>query len=213
MIRLLLADDHRIFRQGLMRLIADHDDLSVVAEAANYAEVIDAVRTQPIDVVVLDLSMPGRGGVELIGHVKSLQPSMRILVMTMHDEEPFVSQALRAGAEGYVTKENAADALYAAIRRLHAGGRYLCPAVAERLALGLATHDNAGDQGHEKLSDREYKIFEMLVAGKRGWEIAEELSLSEKTVSTHKINVLRKVQVSNRTELVRYAIRHRLVSV
>jgi DNA-binding NarL/FixJ family response regulator len=156
--------------------------------------------------------MPGRGGIELIGHVKSLQPTTRILVMTMHDEEPYVSQALRAGAEGYMTKENAADVLYVAIRRLHAGGRYLCSAVAEQLALGLATHDS-GDQGHERLSDREYKIFEMLVAGKRGWEIAQELSLSEKTVSTHKVNVLRKVNVPNRTELVRYAIRNRLMSV
>ena len=141
MIRLLLADDHGVFRQGLVQLIADHPDLSVVAEAANYVEVIDAVRTQGIDVAVLDLSMPGRGGIELIGHVKSLQPAIRILVVTMHDEEPYVAQALRAGAEGYVTKENAADTLYLAIRRLHAGGRYLCAAVVEQLAMSMAMND------------------------------------------------------------------------
>jgi DNA-binding NarL/FixJ family response regulator len=212
MIRLLLADDHTIFRQGLVRLLADHSDLSVVAEAANYSEVIEAVRNHAADLAILDLSMPGRGGIELIGHVRSLQPSMRILVMTMHDEEPYITQALRAGAEGYMTKENAADALYSAICRVHAGGRYLCSTVAEKLALGLSMHE-VGEKGHERLSDREYKVFEMLVAGKRGYEIAQELSLSEKTVSTHKVNVMRKVKVTNRTELVRYAIRNRLMSV
>jgi two-component system, NarL family, invasion response regulator UvrY len=211
-IRLLLADDHQIFRQGLKRLLADHEDLSVIGEAANYAEVIDVVRTQPIDVSVLDLSMPGRGGVELISHAKSLRPEMRILVMTMHGEEPYISQALRAGADGYITKENAADELLQAIRRVARGGRYVCSAVAEQLAFGIASADH-GDHKHARLSDREYRIFEMLVAGMRGCEIAEELSLSEKTVSTHKAHVMRKMNVSNRTELLLYAVRHNLVPV
>jgi DNA-binding NarL/FixJ family response regulator len=212
MIRLLLADDHKLFRQGLARLVNDHADLSVVAEASNYAEVIDAVRTASIDVAILDLSMPGRGGIELIGHVKSLRPSIRILVMTMHDEERYISQALRAGAEGYMVKENAADALYDAIRRLHTGGRYLCAQVAERLAISLA-EDRDADRGHELLSDREFTVFEMLIAGKRGCDIAQELCLSEKTVSTHKNNVLRKINVPNQAELVRYAIRNRLTTL
>jgi two-component system invasion response regulator UvrY len=212
MIRLLIADDHQIFRQGLTRLLADHDDLVVTAQAANYAEVIDALRAGPIDVAILDLSMPGRGGVELIGHAKSLQPVMRILVMTMHDEEPYVTQALRAGADGYMTKENAAEELNLVIHRLFSGGRYVCSSVAERLALGIALRDNSENR-HERLSDREYKIFELLVVGKRNWEIAQELSLSEKTVSTHKVNILRKMNVTNRTELVRYAIRNQLVAV
>ena len=212
MIRLLVADDHKMFRQGLIRLLSDHADLSVVAQASNYAEVIAAVRAHPIDVAILDLTMPGRGGIELIGHAKTLRPEMRILVMTMHDEEPYVTQALRAGADGYMTKENAADELNLVIHRLFNGSRYVCSSVAERLALGIASPDN-GEKKHARLSDREYRIFEMLVAGRRGYEIAQELSLSEKTVSTHKVNVLKKIDVANRTELVRYAIRHQLVAV
>ena len=211
MIHLLLADDHRMFREGLRRLLSDQPDLEVTAEASNSAEVIEAVRVHDIDVAVLDLTMPGRCGPELIAHAKSLRPSMRILVMTMHDEEPHVTQSLRAGADGYATKEIAATEMNHAIRRLHSGGRYLCPAVAERLAIGVATNSR-GDSRHSKLSDREYRIFEMLVAGKRGSEIASELSLSEKTVSTHKVNVLKKMNLANRTELIRYAIREQLLA-
>jgi DNA-binding NarL/FixJ family response regulator len=210
-IRLLIADDHQIFRQGLCRLLADHADMEVAAEAADYAEVVAALHRRPIDLVVLDLAMPGRGGVELIGYIKGLQPQIKVLVLTMHSDEPYVTQVLRAGAEGYMTKENAADELVQVIRRLAQGGRYVCAAVAERLAFGIAQRDT-GEQRHSQLSSREYKIFEMLVAGKRGWEIALELSLSEKTVSTHKAHVLKKMNVSNRTELVLYAIRHQLVS-
>ena len=210
MIRLLIADDHRIFRQGLARLLADHADLVVAAQAADCSEVVDVLRAQPIDVLILDLSMPGRGGIEMISHAKALRPGIRVLVMTMHGEEPYVTQALRAGADAYMTKEDAADELAVAIRRVAGGGRYVCSAVAERLALGIATNDD-GEQRHGRLSEREYRIFEMLVAGRRGGEIAQELSLSEKTVSTHNANVLKKMNVTNRTELVLYAIRHQLV--
>jgi len=212
MIRLLVADDHKMFRQGLVRLLMDHPEIRVVAEAASYAEVVEKLRTVPVDVAILDLSMPGRGGVDLISHAKALQSSLRVLVMTMHDEEPYVIQALRAGADGYMTKEHAAEELWLVIQRLHDGGRYVSASLAERMVLGIALHDG-GESPHDRLSEREYKVFEMLVAGKRGWEIAEELSLSEKTVSTHKINVLKKMNVANRTELVRYAIRKQLVAV
>ncbi len=212
MIRLLLADDHLMFRQGLKRLLDDEKDLEVVAEAADCAEVFEALRAEEIDVAVLDLTMPGRGGVDLIAHAKLMQPRMRVLVITMHGEDPYVTQSLRAGADGYMTKENAGDDLIRAIRRVAGGGRYVCSSVAERLAHGIAMRDE-GDQLHTRLSEREYKIFEMLVSGKRGWEIAVELSLSEKTVSTHKAHVLKKMNLTNRTELVLYAIRHQLVAV
>jgi DNA-binding NarL/FixJ family response regulator len=212
MIRLLVADDHRMFRQGLTRLLADQDGIEVVAQAATSAEVLDALREHTVDLAVLDLSMPGRGGADLITRVKSLKPDLRILVITMHGDDPYVTQALRAGADGYMTKENAAEDLIRAIRRVAAGGRYVCSAVAERLATGIATRAE-GNAAHALLSDREYKIFEMLVSGKRGWEIADELSLSEKTVSTHKSHVLRKMNLTNRTELVLYAIKHQLVAV
>jgi DNA-binding NarL/FixJ family response regulator len=212
MIRLLVADDHRIFREGLIRLLADHGDLVVVGQASNSSEVVDALRTHQVDVLIIDLSMPGRGGIEMISYAKATHPGLRVLVMTMHGEEPYVTKALRAGADAYMTKENAADDLAVAIRRVAGGGRYLCSVVAERIALGIAAQDD-GEQRHGRLSEREYRIFEMLVAGKRGWEIAEELSLSEKTVSTHKAHVLRKMEVTNRTELLLYAIRHQLVAV
>ncbi len=210
MIRLLVADDHRMFRQGLCRILRDQPDMHVAAEAANGAETIDAVRAHDADVAIIDLSMPGRSGPELIAHAKAIRPSLRVLVLSMHDEEPFVTQALRAGADGYTTKEISAIELDAAIRKLHAGGRYVYAPIAERLALGIALKDS-NDCPHARLSTREYRIFEMLVAGKRGCEIAEELSLSEKTVSTHKFNVLKKMNFSNRTELIRYAIREQLL--
>jgi DNA-binding NarL/FixJ family response regulator len=212
MIRLLLADDHSIFRQGLNRLLVEHQDMEVVAEAADHESARNAIRSHEIDVAIVDLSMPGRGGADLISYAKTLKPELRILVLTMHDEDHFVAQSLRAGADGYMTKETAADELRLAILRLAQGGRYVSAPVAERLAMGMFSHA-PGERRHESLSGREFKVFEMLVAGKRGFEIANELSLSEKTVSTHKVNVLSKMNVTNRTELVLYAIRNKLVPV
>jgi len=213
MIRLLLADDHRMFREGLRRLLSDEPDMQVVAEASTAQEALQAIKDHhhDLDVAVLDMSMPGRSGAELIGQARAQRPDLRILVLSMHDEESHVTQALRAGADGYATKELAAAEINSAIRRVRSGGRFLCPAVAERLALGVAFNNHA-DCRHAKLSEREYRVFEMLVAGKRGWEIASELSLSEKTVSTHKVNLLKKMNMTNRTELIRYAIREQLVA-
>lgn len=211
MIRLLLADDHRMFREGLRRLLSDQPDMQVVAEASTAHEALQALKDHDVDVAVLDLSMPGRSGSELIAHARAQRPGLRILVLSMHDEESHVTQALRAGADGYATKELAAAEINCAIRRVCTGGRFLCPAVAERLALGVAFNNHA-DSRHAKLSEREYRVFEMLVAGKRGWEIASELSLSEKTVSTHKVNLLKKMNMTNRTELIRYAIREQILA-
>ena len=210
MVRLLIADDHRIFREGLARLLRDHSDLDVVAEAGNDIDVMSALNVHPVDLVVLDLSMPGREGVELIAHVKATFPLVKILVVTMQSSDVSALRALRAGADGYITKDNAATEVTAAIRQIIRGTRYVCPVVAERLALGAAGQPGR-KQAHECLSEREFKVFEMLVAGKRGAEIAAELCLSEKTVSTHKSNVLRKLDLHSGSDLVRYAIRHQLV--
>jgi DNA-binding NarL/FixJ family response regulator len=210
MIRLLIADDHRIFLQGLRRLLADHQDLTVVAEARNYAEVMNAVRHHELDVAVLDLSMPGRDGVEMISHVKVMKPSLKTLIMTMHMEEPWVTRALRAGTDAYMIKDNAAEQLVEVIRRVARGERYVCPEVAERIALSLP-FDGDGLASHKRLTDREYKVFELLIAGKRGSDIARVLSLSAKTVSSHKAHLLRKMKMNNCTELVRYAIKHQLL--
>jgi DNA-binding NarL/FixJ family response regulator len=211
MIRLLIADDHHLFRQGLKRLLADHTDMKVVAEAADGDQVIEAVRAQAIDVAVLDLSMPGRDGLDMIAQVKVLKPALHVLVLTMHGEESYVLRALRAGADGYMTKENAAEEMVEVVRRLAAGGKYVGPGIAERVAWRLAHYDRC-EQPHTTLSARELKVFQMLVAGKRGAEIAQELSLSEKTVSTHKAHVLKKMNMTNSTELVLYAVKHQLVS-
>jgi len=212
MIRLLIADDHLLFRQGLRRLLADEVDFEVVAEAANSAEVIDAVRKQDINVAILDLSMPGSGWADMIKQVKALSTHVYILVLTLHSEEAIVLAALRAGANGYMTKEGAADEVVTAIRTLAHGGRYVCRQVAESIAFGMSC---PGDDKllHARLSARERMILEMLSAGKRGSEIASELSLSEKTVSTHKVNLLRKLNLNNNAELVVYAVNHGLSPV
>ena len=211
MIRLLIADDHLMFREGIKRLLSDEPDLAVAGEAGDYSEVISCIRSHPVDVAILDLSMPGRDGFEMIAHVKALQPKLPILILTMHMEEQYAMRALRAGADGYLTKAYAAEQLVSAVRRLASGGQYLCAMVAERLAIGFSRRDT-GEQLHTKLSNREYKVFEMLVAGKSASTIARELSLSIKTVSTHKVRLMSKMNMSNLAELIRYAITYKLVS-
>lgn len=211
MIRLLIADDHLLFRQGMRRLLADEADIEVVAEAANCAEVVDAVRKKDIDVAILDLTMPGRGGPELIRQVKAMSPDVCILVLTMHSEEALVLATLKAGANGYMTKEDAADEVVTAVRKLAHGGRYVCQRVAESIAFGMSCPDDKPP--HTRLSARELRIMGMLAAGKRGSEIASELLLSEKTVSSHKTNLLRKLNLHNNAELVVYALNHGLSEV
>lgn len=211
MIRLLVADDHLMFRQGVTWLLRDEDDFQIVAEASTYAEVIAAVRNSDPDLIVLDLSMPGRDGIEMIGHIRSIAPALKILVLTMHNEEQYAARALRAGCHGYITKDYAAEQLVDAIRRLLSGNGYICPSIAERLAMEFS-RQHPEETPHARLSNREYKIFEMLVYGKSGIEIAEELSLSAKTVSTHKARLLRKMNLQNQTELVRYALEHKLLA-
>lgn len=209
MIRVLLADDHAIVRAGLREILEDTGDIVVAAEAANGQEVLAQVRQQDFDVLVSDLSMPGRSGIDLIRQVKGEKPRLRILILSMHSEEQYAVRALKAGAAGYLTKESAADQLVAAIRRVAGGGAYISSATAERLALNLAPAGAA--LPHTLLSDREYQVFEMIAAGATVTEIAGRLSLSVKTVSTHKTRIMQKMCVSNQTELIRYAIRHKLV--
>lgn len=209
MIRLLIADDHQLFRQGLRRLLADESGFEVVAEAASCAEAVDAVRKQVINVAILDLSMPGSGWADMIKQVKAISPQVCILVLTMHSEETIVLAALKAGANGYMTKEDAADEVVTVIHKLAHGGRYVCRQVAESIAFDMSRPD-VDKPPHARLSARELMILEMLSAGKRGSEIASELSLSEKTVSTHKVNLLRKLNLNNNAELVVYAVNHGL---
>lgn len=208
MIEILLADDHAIIRDGLRQIIADTDDLTVAGEAVNGSEALARVRERNWDVLVLDISMPGKNGLELIKQIKIERPKLPILIFSMHDEEQYALRALRAGAAGYLTKDSDARQLLTVIRKIAAGGVYLSPAMAERMARELMPASEAPP--HTLLSDREYQIFELIVRGHSLTNIAERLCLSVKTVSTHKSNLLQKMNMTNQAELIRYAIRHGL---
>jgi DNA-binding NarL/FixJ family response regulator len=209
MIRVLLADDHAIVRAGLKELLTDAGDITVAGEAANGQEVMACIRAEDYDVAVLDMSMPGRGGIELIKQVKDEKPKLRVLVLTMHSEEQYAVRALKAGASGYLTKDAAADQLVAAIRRIAAGGAYVSPETAERLVLDAAPR--AESAPHTLLSDREFQVLQLIAGGKSVGEIARQLSLSVKTVSTHKTRILHKMGLANQAELIRYALEHKLL--
>ncbi|MCC2632200.1 MAG: response regulator transcription factor [Ramlibacter sp.] len=209
MIRIVLADDHAIVREGLKRIVGDAADFQVAGEAADGTEVMQVVRSTDFDVLVLDLSMPGRSGMELIKLVKAEKPKLRILVLSMHQEMQYAVRAIKSGASGYLTKESAPAQLEQAIRKIAAGGAYISSEVAEQLALG-AMPGGGEALPHESLSDREFQVFRLLVAGDAVTDIANKLNLSVKTVSTHKANLMQKLGLSNATELLRYALKHGL---
>ena len=209
MIRVLLADDHAIVRAGLKEILADTGDITVAAEATNGQEVMARIRSTDYDVVVLDMSMPGRSGIELIKQVKDEKPKLRILILTMHSEQQYAVRALKAGASGFLTKEAAADQLVAAIRKIAAGGAYVSPETAERLVLDAAPRAEAAP--HTRLSDREFQVLQLIAGGSTVGEIAKKLSLSVKTVSTHKTRILHKMGLANQAELIRYALEHKLL--
>ncbi|MBD5803373.1 Response regulator UvrY [Azoarcus sp. Aa7] len=208
-LRVLLADDHAIIRDGLKQILADTEDLAVCGEAANGSEALQLVREQEWDVIVLDISMPGRSGLDLIRLIRDEKPKLPILILSMHHEEQYAVRALHAGASGYLTKESDADLLVQAIRRVARGGVYVSDTVAQLIARGLMPA--ASELPHTTLSDREYQIFHRLVLGQGLTDIANELSLSVKTISTHKTRILQKMAMTNSSELIRYAVAHHLV--
>jgi DNA-binding NarL/FixJ family response regulator len=206
-IRVLLADDHGLVREGLRGILAKGADIEVSAEAANGDEVLALVRKQDFDVVLLDLSMPGLSGIALIKRLKVEKPKLRILVLSMHGESQYAARSLKAGASGYLTKDSAASQLLGAIRKIAAGGVQISEAAAASL-LGVAS---AGGALHDSLSDREYEVLRQIVAGRTITDIADALSISVKTVSTHKARILQKLNLAGTAELVRYAIEQGLV--
>jgi DNA-binding NarL/FixJ family response regulator len=210
MIRVLLVDDHALFRQGLREVLGKAPDLRVVAEAGSYAQAIDVLRGSDVGVVVADLSMPGRDGIDLIGHIKASSPAVSILVLTMHEDCEYATRALRAGASGYMTKASTSEELISAIRRIASGRSYVSPAVSEGLMMRF-TRSDSETPPHTMLSHREFRIFELLVKCQTTTRIARELSLSVKTVSTHKTRLLKKMGMHHQGELVKYAIEHKLV--
>lgn len=209
MIHILIADDHAIVRGGLKQIIATTTDIVVAGEAAHGAEVIDKLRVLQVDLLLLDMTMPGISGIGLIRRVRTEQPALPILVLSIHNEAQVVSRALRAGATGYVTKDSDPEILLTAIRKLAAGGRFIDPKLVD--AIVFETH--AGEAPpHEVLSDREFQVLQMLAAGKSINDIAESFALSAKTISTHKMRLMQKLNLSNNAELIRYAIKHGLVA-
>ena len=208
MIKIVIADDHSIVREGLKRIVSSIDDMEVAGEAGNGTEVMQRVRELAFDVLVLDLSMPGRSGMELIKLVRSEKPQLRILVLSMHQELQYAVRAIKNGASGYLTKESAPDQLEQAIRKVASGGAFISAEVAEQLALGAMPGSQAVP--HESLSNREFEVLQMLVAGVSLTDIGTKLNLSVKTVSTHKTNLMQKMGLQNQNELIRYAIKHGL---
>ncbi|OYY95211.1 MAG: DNA-binding response regulator [Hydrogenophilales bacterium 28-61-23] len=208
MIRILIADDHAIVRQGLRQVLALAPELELVGEAKDGWEVIEQVRAGDLSLLLLDMTMPGPSGVELIKRVREEAPRLPILVLSMHGESQIAGRAIKAGASGYLTKDSEPETLIAAIRQVANGGNYIEPAVAARLL--FEAKPDVTEQPHLTLSDREYQIFLLLVAGRGVNDIGEELHLSAKTVSTHKLRLMQKLGVDNLSDLVRYALKHDL---
>jgi DNA-binding NarL/FixJ family response regulator len=206
---ILIADDHTVVRQGLKQILAAEPDMSVVGEAKNFGETLEAVRNVDWDVLILDYSMPGGNGLQVLKEIKHAFPARPVLILSMHPEDAIAISALRAGAAGYINKECASDELTVAIRKAVSGKKYVSASLAEKLALEL----EAGSEGlpHESLSDREYRVMWMIASGKSISNIAEELILSPNTVSTYRIRILKKLKLDSNTDLVRYAMKHGLV--
>mgnify|MGYP000856703947 CR=1 FL=1 len=207
--RILIADDHAIIRNGLSQILDDTDDLEPAGQAANGTELQQQLRSESWDLLILDLSMPGRNGLDLIKVVKADYPKLPILIFTMHQEEQYAVRAIRAGAAGYVTKESDTEVLLSAARKLLGGGVHVSQRVVELLAESVTVKETT--QPHTKLSNREFEVFQRIVAGQSLTDIAEQLSLSIKTVSTHKSRLMQKLGIGNQTELIRYASDHGLV--
>lgn len=209
MIRILIADDHAVVRQGLKQIITDEADMQVVGEAENSAQVLQFVAADKINVVILDITMPGKSGLDLLPEIKSLRPMIQVLILSMHAEEQFAVRALKSGASGYITKQSAPTELVRAIRKVQSGGKYISQSIAEQLAFFVS--DDSNKPLHERLSDREFQVMRMIAEGQRLCEIADELVISEKTVGTYRGRILEKMNMTRNAELIRYVVQNKLV--
>jgi DNA-binding NarL/FixJ family response regulator len=207
--RVLIADDHAVFRRGLRDTLAEAFSRVTFGEAKTAQETIELVRRQDWDVVILDISMPGKSGLDILDDLRRLRPKLPVLLLTMHPEQQYARRALKAGAAGYLTKDGVPEELKEAIKKIVAGGRYVSATLAEKLAVDL--RDGADLPLHELLSDREFQVLRMIASGKTVKEIAEDLSLSVKTVSTYRGRILEKTGMKTNAELIRYALQTQLV--
>ncbi len=209
MIKVLIADDHPIMRRGLRQLLTEEPNITTVGEAQTCREVIELAYREPWDIVILDITMPGRGGLDVLRELKQNRPRLPVLILSMHPEDQYGVRALTAGAAGYMTKESAPEHLISAIRKIMAGGKYVSSSLAEKLAFGL--HTDAQRPTHEALSDREYQVLCLIASGKTLTEIGDELSLSIKTISTHRSHILKKMHMKTNAELTMYAWKNSLL--
>lgn len=210
MIKILVVDDHAVVRRGLREILAETQDLHVGGEAATAPEALAKVHDERWDVIMLDLALAGRSGLDLIADIRRLRPEARVLVLTMFSEEQYAVRAIRAGAAGFLTKESAPDKLVDAVRKVASGGRFITPELAETLA-SMVAGEGSG-RPHERLSNREFEILKMIGSGRTVSQIAEQLGLSVKTVSTHRTRILRKMEMKTSAELTRYVVTNQLVS-
>jgi len=209
MIKILIADDHAIVREGLKQILSETPDLVVVAEASSGQEVLEKISKNDLDLVVLDIAMPGRGGLDILKEIKTQKPRLPVLMLSMYPEEQYAIRVLKSGASGYLTKESAPSELVMAIRQISQGKKYISPSLAEKLAIDLEI--NPDKMPHEILSDREYQVMCMIASGKTLKEIADGLSLSIKTISTYRSRILEKMNMKTNAELTHYAIKNNLV--
>jgi two-component system, NarL family, invasion response regulator UvrY len=209
MIRILIADDHPLIREGFKKIISGEPNIEVAAEAANASDTLKILGNESIDVIILDISMPGRSGLDLLRDLRKLHPKIPLLILTLHPEERFAIRALKAGAAGYITKDVAAEELLKAIKMVHKGRKYISQKLWENLAeeLGKPSHKEL----HELLSDRELEVLLKIVVGRSLQAIATELSLSISTVNTYRVRILEKMEMDNNIQLVRYALKQGLI--
>jgi two-component system invasion response regulator UvrY len=208
MIKLLVADDHPIVRRGIRQALSETDDIVVADEAGNCAEILEKLRQNRFDVVLLDLSMPGRGGIEVLKQIRGMKLRVAVLVLSIFPEEQYALRALRAGASGYVMKSCEAEVLVRAIRKVAAGGTFVSEAMVEKLLGGLGK--DVEKAPHELLSDREYEVFRRIAKGESVRDIAESMALSIKTVSTYRGRILKKMGLRSNAELIHYAVENKL---
>jgi DNA-binding NarL/FixJ family response regulator len=208
MIKILIADDHTMMREGLKQILASCSDMQVADEAGDGMEALRKIRSQELDVVLLDMSMPGRSGIELIRQIRDEKPRLPILVLSMHREAQYAGRVLKAGASGYLCKDGAPSQLIHAIRKVASGGVFITQEAAENMAQSLIPNQNVPP--HTLLSNREFQIFRLITAGKSITEIADSLNVSVKTVSTHKARIMQKMNLTTTVDLVRYALKHEL---
>ena len=209
MIKILIADDHSMIRSGLKKILKEEHDMEVIAEASSHAEVLISLSTMLPDLVLLDISMPGRDGLETLKEIKSLYPKLKVLMLSMHPEDRYAVRAIKAGAAGYVSKESAADELVLAIRRVCSGLKYISSALAEKIAAYFES--DLEKPAHDLLSDREFQVLCKIAMGKSTEDIATELSLSANTIATYRERVLSKLQLHNNVEFTNYAHRNKLI--